>query len=133
MPELKNLNYKSKSLKSFLAGYFIRSICSDVATLGVLLLLIALIIYKLDLPVSVGEKSVYFIIPVTAFVSSLISVIGFKNNVLPFAIISQSALIVFVIVNGLIRQDNFIYILIKIILIVIFSALAAILSARNKR
>ena len=125
-------NNSADSVKGLLIKYILKALLSDTVICACLLLLFSWLLYKLDIDLDTGGLCVYLILPVCAFLSSLIAVWGLKGNIMLFSVLSQTGLIALTVIIGIINQESSATIIVKIILTVIFSALSAIISARRK-
>ena len=120
------------SVKGLLAKYMLKALLSDIIICAALLLLFSELIYKLDIETETGGLCVYLILPVCSFLSSLIAVWGMKGNIILFSVLSQTGLIALSLIIGIVNHESSVTIIAKIILIVIFSAISAVIAARRK-
>ena len=116
--------------KGVLMPFILKSIIINIVSLVVMLLIFSTLIYKLDLGDEYYKIFAFVSVGVTSFLTSLIAVKGYKNNILVMSILSNIILIVISIANSIINADG-ISLLINIVITVLCSFLTSIINSKS--
>lgn len=113
-----------------LMPFVIKSTILNVICTVLLLLIFSAVIYKLDLGDEYYNIFAYISVGVTSFLTSLLAVKGYKNNIFVLSLLSNIILIVLSAVNAIINSDG-ISLLINIAVIAVFSFLSSLINSKN--
>lgn len=116
--------------KGVLMPFILKSIIINIVSSVVMLLIFSTLIYKLDLGDEYYKIFAFVSVGVTSFLTSLIAVKGYKNNILVMSILSNIILIVISIFNSIINADG-ISLLINIVITVLCSFLTSIINSKS--
>lgn len=116
--------------KGVLMPFILKSIIINILSSVVMLLIFSILIYKLDLGDEYYKIFAFVSVGVTSFLTSLIAVKGYKNNILVMSILSNIILIVISIANSIINADG-ISLLINIVITVLCSFLTSIINSKS--
>lgn len=116
--------------KGVLMPFILKSIIINIVSSVVMLLIFSTLIYKLDLGDEYYKIFAFVSVGVTSFLTSLIAVKGYKNNILVMSILSNIILIVIFVVNSIINADG-ISLLINIVITVLCSFLTSIINSKS--
>lgn len=116
--------------KGVLMPFILKSIIINIVSSVVMLLIFSTLIYKLDLGDEYYKIFAFVSVGVTSFLTSLIAVKGYKNNILVMSILSNIILIVISIANSIINADG-ISLLINIVITVLCSFLTSIINSKS--
>lgn len=108
----------------------IKSVVLNVLCAVLTLLIFSTVIYKLDLGEEYYSIFAYISVGITSFLTSFITVKGYKNNILILSILSNFILIVLTIVNSIINSDG-ISLLIGISVTVVCSFLSSLINSKS--
>lgn len=128
MPKISSTNNKA-----LIISFFLRGVITSVITLFLFNALFSLIFLKFDLSLDIIKYLSLFIIGSAAALTSYISLIGFKNNLIFLSVISVMPLLLYSLINLLIFKTDIKVFLVKIILIVIISIIVPVLKSLKKR
>ncbi len=128
MPKISSFNLNNLFIK-----YAIKIAVSTVASIVILNSVISLILLKLDIDLSVCKYCGIIVCTISAFVISYFSVGGFKNNLMPLAMVSVLPLIIFTLINHFVNNGESVILLIKLALIVVSAFLSSVFSLRRKK
>ena len=110
--------------------FILKSIIINIVSTVVMLLIFSTLMYKLDLGDEYYKIFAFVSVGVTSFLTSLIAVKGYKNNILVMSILSNIILIVISIANSIINADG-ISLLINIVITVLCSFLTSIINSKS--
>lgn len=116
--------------KGVLMPFILKSIIINIVSSVVMLLIFSTLIYKLDLGDEYYKIFAFVSVGITSFLTSLIAVKGYKNNILVMSILSNIILIVISVVNSIINADG-ISLLINIVITVLCSFLTSIINSKS--
>lgn len=128
MPKISSFNLNNLFIK-----YAIKIAVSTVASIVILNSVISLILLKLDIDLSACKYCGIIVCTISAFVISYFSVGGFKNNLMPLAMVSVLPLIIFTLINHFVNNGEAVILLIKLALIVVSAFLSSVFSLRRKK
>ncbi len=113
--------------------FILRVVLSTIASILLFSYILAQIIYKLDLSLDTAKIAGVIVCGICSVIISYISLIGIKNNRLLMGALSSVALIFYSLINTIFNNDNYLLFLIKLILILLISALTGYLSGNKSR
>lgn len=116
--------------KGVLMPFVLKSIVFNVVCTALMLLIFTSVIFKLDLGDEYYTIFAYMSVAITSFLTSLIAVKGYKNNIFVMSVLSNILLFVISIVNSIINSDG-LTLLINIALIVLCSLLSSIINSKS--
>lgn len=128
MPKIVTDNAKGVLIK-----FILKSIFYCILSVLILSSLFSLLIYKVDLPVEYVKYFSYIIIAASTFAVSQTALIGCRHSLFPLSLLSSAPIIILVILNFAFHSRDFIDSIIKIILIVLFCLISAIIKSKRKR
>lgn len=128
MPKINSTNAKSLIIK-----FIVKIVFSTVLSVLVFTSLFSAIVLKLDIDIDITKYLGIVICPLTGFITSYISVGGFKNNLFPLSLISVFPFILFVIINFCVHGGSIWIIIAKIILIIAAALISSLLRLKKKK
>lgn len=116
--------------KGVLMPFVLKSIVFNVVCTALMLLIFTSVIFKLDLGDEYYTIFAYMSVAINSFLTSLIAVKGYKNNIFVMSVLSNILLFVISIVNSIINSDG-LSLLINIAVIVLCSLLSSIINSKS--
>lgn len=116
--------------KGVLMPFVLKSIVFNVVCTALMLLIFTSVIFKLDLGDEYYTIFAYMSVAITSFLTSLIAVKGYKNNIFVMSVLSNILLFVISVVNSIINSDG-LTLLINIAVIVLCSLLSSIINSKS--
>lgn len=116
--------------KGVLMPFVLKSIVFNVVCTALMLLIFTLVIFKLDLGDEYYTIFAYMSVAITSFLTSLIAVKGYKNNIFVMSVLSNILLFVISAINSIINSDG-LTLLINIAVIVLCSLLSSIINSKS--
>ena len=116
--------------KGVLMPFVLKSIVFNVVCTALMLLIFTSVIFKLDLGDEYYTIFAYMSVAITSFLTSLIAVKGYKNNIFVMSVLSNLLLFVISVINSIINSDG-LSLLINIALIVLCSLLSSIINSKS--
>ena len=116
--------------KGVLMPFVLKSIVFNVVCTALMLLIFTSVIFKLDLGDEYYKIFAYISVAITSFLTSLIAVKGYKNNIFVMSVLSNILLFVISVINSIINSDG-LSLLINIALIVLCSLLSSIINSKS--
>lgn len=126
-------NYSTKSTNKLLVKFVIKSVISTVLSLFCLTFLASEIIFKADIDLSKLSIVSLFVVGFSSIIISFISVYGIKNSGLLFGIMSEIPLIFYMLVNAIFHSSNWIYFLLKILIVILLGAFGGIIASEKSK
>lgn len=118
---------------NIIVKFVLRTVLSTIASILLFSYIFSQLIYKLDLSLDTAKIFGVIICGICSAVISYISLLGIKNNRLLMGTVSSVPLIFYSLINTIFSNDNYILFLIKLILIILISALTGYLSRSKNR
>lgn len=118
---------------TIIVKYILRVVLSTIASVLLFSYIFAQIIYKLDLSLDAAKITGVIVCGICAVTISYISLIGIKNNQLLMGALSSVPLIFYSLLNTIFNNDNYVLFLIKLVIVLLLSALIGYLSVNKKR
>lgn len=128
MPKISATNSKGLFIT-----YFIKIAISSIASVLLFNTISSVIVLKLDLDLSAAGYVSIGISFLSSIIISLVSISGFKNNLLLLSVISVAPFVIFIFINFLVNKSNSIYFIIKLVLIFISAIIIALIKSSRKR
>ena len=116
--------------KGVLMPFVLKSIVFNVVCTALMLLIFTSVIFKLDLGDEYYKIFAYMSVAITSFLTSLIAVKGYKNNIFVMSVLSNILLFVISVINSIINSDG-LTLLINIAVIVLCSLLSSIINSKS--
>lgn len=116
--------------KGVLMPFVLKSVVFNVVCTSLMLLIFTLVIFKLDLGDEYYTIFAYMSVAITSFLTSLIAVKGYKNNIFVMSVLSNILLFVISFINSIINSDG-LTLLINIAVIVLCSLLSSIINSKS--
>lgn len=116
--------------KGVLMPFVLKSVVFNVVCTALMLLIFTSVIFKLDLGDEYYTIFAYMSVAITSFLTSLIAVKGYKNNIFVMSVLSNILLFVISVVNSIINSDG-LTLLINIAVIVLCSLLSSIINSKS--
>lgn len=116
--------------KGVLMPFVLKSIVFNVVCTALMLLIFTSVIFKLDLGDEYYTIFAYISVAITSFLTSLIAVKGYKNNIFVMSVLSNILLFVISVINSIINSDG-LSLLINIAVIVLCSLLSSIINSKS--
>ena len=116
--------------KGVLMPFVLKSIVFNVVCTALMLIIFTSLIFKLDLGDEYYTIFAYMSVAITSFLTSLIAVKGYKNNIFVMSVLSNILLFVISVVNSIINSDG-LTLLINIAVIVLCSLLSSIINSKS--
>lgn len=116
--------------KGVLMPFVLKSVVFNVVCTALMLLIFTSVIFKLDLGDEYYTIFAYMSVAITSFLTSLIAVKGYKNNIFVMSVLSNLLLFVISVINSIINSDG-LSLLINIALIVLCSLLSSIINSKS--
>lgn len=116
--------------KGVLMPFVLKSIVFNVVCTALMLLIFTSVIFKLDLGDEYYKIFAYISVAITSFLTSLIAVKGYKNNIFVMSVLSNILLFVISVINSIINSDG-LTLLINIAVIVLCSLLSSIINSKS--
>lgn len=116
--------------KGVLMPFVLKSIVFNVVCTALMLLIFTSVIFKLDLGEEYYTIFAYISVAITSFLTSLIAVKGYKNNIFVMSVLSNMLLFVISVINSIINSDG-LTLLINIAVIVLCSLLSSIINSKS--
>ncbi len=113
----------SNKTDKMLLLFIVKSLLCTIISIVVFSLISSKIILDLDIDVSNAKIFTIVITVLSSAITTFVSTKGFKNNGILLGIVSQIPLIIFCLVNAVFHNHNFLFLLVKIILIILTSSL----------
>ena len=110
--------------------FVLKSVVFNVVCTALMLLIFTSVIFKLDLGDEYYTIFAYMSVAITSFLTSLIAVKGYKNNIFVMSVLSNILLFVISVVNSIINSDG-LTLLINIAVIVLCSLLSSIINSKS--
>lgn len=116
--------------KGVLMPFVLKSIVFNVVCTALMLLIFTSLIFKLDLGDEYYIIFAHMSVAITSFLTSLIAVKGYKNNIFVMSVLSNVLLFVISVINSIINSDG-LTLLINIAVIVLCSLLSSIINSKS--
>ena len=116
--------------KGVLMPFVLKSVVFNVVCTALMLLIFTSLIFKLDLGDEYYKIFAYMSVAITSFLTSLIAVKGYKNNIFVMSVLSNVLLFVISVINSIINSDG-LTLLINIAVIVLCSLLSSIINSKS--
>lgn len=124
---------KTINSKSIILSFCIKSILSSAISILLLSYLFSLVIYKFDISLDYLNTVSIIICALSSIITSVISNIGFKNSGAIMGILSCVPIVLYSLLSIIIFHNPILYFTVKILLIVILSALFGNLVVKRNR
>lgn len=119
--------------KSVFIKYLIKMLLFSIASVLIFSSLFAYLLLKLDLSLDFVKYISVIIVTASAMITSYFSVISFSNNGAVLGIISNIPIIIFSLINTIIYSNDWVILIIKIILIALASAFSGSYSIKKRK
>lgn len=124
---------KKNSIKTdkLLLTFVIKAVVISIASILIFTFISSEILYKLDLSLDSANIIAIIICALSALLVSFFSLNGIKNNGLLMGMISEIPLIFYSFINMIFSENNFVYFLIKTIIMVLIGAFIGIIRTKK--
>lgn len=116
--------------KGVLMPFVLKSVVFNIVCTALMLLIFTSVIFKLDLGDEYYTIFAYMSVAIISFLTSLIAVKGYKNNIFVMSVLSNILLFVISVINSIINSDG-LTLLINIAVIVLCSLLSSIINSKS--
>lgn len=110
--------------------FVLKSVVFNIVCTALMLLIFTSVIFKLDLGDEYYTIFAYMSVAIISFLTSLIAVKGYKNNIFVMSVLSNILLFVISVINSIINSDG-LTLLINIAVIVLCSLLSSIINSKS--
>ena len=124
-------NYSSSAANKLLIKYVLKAVITTIAGILLFSFLFSEITYKLDLDLDINNVFSIIIVFLCSALCAYSSVLGFKNNGAIMGIISQIPLIFYSVLNMIINENSWMFLLIKLVISLLTGALFGILASKK--